>query len=776
MQPFVFAGGCPLQLSFRYASRAGGARKTAFDAFRRNATKAMPIDNTVLIAAAPSLSMSTPAIVSSNAVPRPLLQPGRNCWRLAHAGRFALLIDADAYFRAVRQAMLGARESIIILSWDIDRRTVMVPGGAGDGYPEALGDFLHALLEERPKLRVHVLNWDFAMLYALERELLPAYRTSWRRQRRMAFHMDDRHPIGASHHQKIVVVDDKVGFVGGLDITKCRWDTQEHAAENPLRVDADGKPYGPFHDVQAVVDGEAALALAELARQRWERATGQLPAAPGHGDHDPWPRDFTPDITDVEVAISRTEPAFEGKPGVYEVRQLYLDAIASARRHMFFENQYFTSDTLSNALGQRLASDDPPEIVVVSPRNQSGWLEQATMGALRARIHQRLKAADAQGRYRMMCPELPGLAPGCLNVHSKVFAIDDELFCVGSANMSNRSMAFDTECNLTLEAAAGEHGARVRAAIARMRGRLLGEHLGVAPDRVTEVMHAEGSLLRTIELLGRRRRLEAIDPAVTPEMALLAIDNAVFDPERPITPEELVAELLPSEARKPVPRRLIGLGLLALALGLLALAWRATPLGDMVNLASLIAAAEALKAMPLTPLIAVAAFALAGTLMVPVTLLIAVTGIVFGPGYGALYAIAGSTLSAALSYGLGWWAGRDIVRSLLGARINRLSRRIARRGILAVMVVRVLPVAPFVVINVVAGASHISLRDYLIGTVLGMTPGIVLTVTFVHHLAEAVRRPSLGTVMVLALVALLLIATALGLQKLFAAREGAWKN
>ncbi|MFL6714916.1 MAG: VTT domain-containing protein [Burkholderiaceae bacterium] len=720
--------------------------------------------------------MSTLASVSGNPAPRPLLQPGRNCWRLAHARRFALLIDADAYFRAVRQAMLGARDSIIILSWDIDRRTVMVPGGAGDGYPEALGDFLHALLEERPALRVHVLNWDFAMLYAVERELLPAYRSSWRRQRRLMFQMDDRHPVGASHHQKIVVVDDKVGFVGGLDITKCRWDTQEHAAGNPLRVDADGKPYGPFHDVQAMVDGEAAAALGELARQRWKRATGKSPAVPGCGGHDPWPEDVTPDVTDVEVAISRTEPAFQGVPGVYEVRQLYLDAIAAARRHLFFENQYFTSDTLCNALAQRLASDDAPEIVVVSPRNQSGWLEQATMGALRARIHQRLKAADARGRYRMLSPELPGLSEGCLNVHSKVFSMDDALFCVGSANMSNRSMAFDTECNLALEAAAGEQGARVRAAIARMRGRLLGEHLSAAPEAVTAAIHAEGGLLRAVERLGRQRRLAPLDPVVTPEMALLAVDNAVFDPERPITPDALLAELVPKEARGPVPRRMIGLAILALALGLLALAWRATPLGDVVNLANLVAAARALEAMPFTPLIAVAAFALAGALMVPVTLLIAVTGIVFGPAYGALYAIAGSTLSAALSYGLGWWAGRDTVRRLLGARVHRLSRRIARRGILAVTVVRVLPVAPFVVVNVVAGASHIRLRDFLIGTVLGMAPGIVLTVTFVHQLAEAVRRPSLGAVAVLAVVALLLIATALGLQKLFAAREGAWKN
>lgn len=707
--------------------------------------------------------------------PHPVLQPGRNCWRIEHSSRFALLIDADAYFRAVRAAILKARHSVFILSWDIDSRTVMAPDSNDDGYPPAIGDFLHAVLAERPQLRIHVLNWDFAMLYALERELLPAYRTSWRRQRGMAFHMDGRHPVGASHHQKVVVVDDSLAFVGGLDITKCRWDTPEHAPDNPLRCDADGNAYGPFHDVQAMVDGAAAAALGELARTRWMRATGRSPAPVTVAAHDTWPAAVEPDLVDVDVAISRTEPTFDGAAGVFEVRQLYLDAIASARHRLFFENQYFTSDTLCNALSVRLGAADAPEIMVISPKNQSGWLEQATMGALRARIHQRLKKADANGRYRMFCPQVPGLGDGCLNVHSKVFTVDDELFCVGSANMSNRSMAFDTECNLTLEAQAGAAGDRVRAAIARMRARLLGEHLGAAPETVMQAVREHG-LHRTVELLRSDRRLEVMDPAITPEMALLTVDNAVFDPERPIRPDELVAQFVPKDARKPVPQRLIGLGLLALVLGLLAVAWRATPLKDAVNLTSLVNLAEQLQSMPFTPVIAVVCFALAGSLLVPVILLIAVTGIVFGPFYGALYAIAGSVLSAAIAYGLGVWIGRETVRELLGARINRLSRRIAKRGILAVMVVRVLPVAPFMVVNVVAGASHIGLRDFLIGTLFGMTPGIVLTVTFSHHLAEAARRPTAGTIAVLVLVGLVLIAVALGLQKLFATREAAWKN
>jgi phospholipase D1/2 len=702
-----------------------------------------------------------------------LLEPGRNCWRIEHADRFGMLVDADAYFRAVRTAMRNARHSIFILSWDIDSRTCLVPEGSGDGYPELLGDFLRAIVSERPELHVHVLNWDFAMLYALEREWLPVYKLGWHTHKRMAFCMDGRHPIGASHHQKVVVIDDAVAFVGGLDLTRCRWDTPEHACHSPLRCDADGKPHDPFHDVQAIVDGDAARALGELARTRWERATARSPVALRDASHDPWPIGVVPDLTDIRVAIARTEPAFEDYPGVHEIRQLHIDAIAHARRHLFFENQYFTAGLIGNALAERLAEPDGPEVAVISPQTQSGWLEEATMGVLRVRLHHRLKQADRHDRYRLYCPVIPGLNRGCLNVHSKVFAMDDDLFSVGSANLSNRSMSSDTECNLVIEAQGSDaEKIRIRDAIARLRNRLLAEHLATSPERVAEEIRLRGSLHGAIAALRQPdRTLRLMDPTVAPELDALIPDQALFDPERPIDPDELVAQLVPKDARRPVPGRLIGLGVLAVMLALLAIAWRWTPLREWINLASLVDLGRGLEALPFTPLAVVASYVVAGMLMVPVMLLIAVTGIVFGPMEGALYAIFGTLLSAIAGYGLGHWLGRDTVRRLLGPRINRLSRRIAKRGILAMVVVRLLPIAPFTVVNVVAGASHLRFRDYLLGTLLGISPGIVLTVTFVHNLAEAVRNPSAGTVTMLAVIAVLLIGFAMLLQRLFAGKK-----
>jgi len=133
-----------------------------------------------------------------------------------------MLVDAQIYFRAVREAIRRARRCIFILSWDIDSRMCLVPEGAGDGYPEPLGDFLHAVVAERRDLHAYVLNWDFTMLYAMEREWLPAYHLGWRTHRRLHFLMDGRHPVGASHHQKVIVIDDALAFVGGLDLTRDR--------------------------------------------------------------------------------------------------------------------------------------------------------------------------------------------------------------------------------------------------------------------------------------------------------------------------------------------------------------------------------------------------------------------------------------------------------------------------------------------------------------------------------------------------------------------------
>ena len=702
-----------------------------------------------------------------------LFAPGRNCWRVERASQVAFLVDGEEYFGAVRAALAKAQHSFYILGWDTDSRMHLTPKGADDGLPEPLADFLNAIVGARRGVHGYVLSWDFAMLYSLEREWFPLYKLDWRTHRRLRFRLDDRIPAGASHHQKIVVVDDAVAFVSGYDLTRVRWDTSKHAEDDPCRVDHRGWKYAPFHDVGIVVGGDCARALGDLARERWRRATGKtLKASPASAAQDVWPTGVEPALTDVDVAIARTEPKFDGYSEVAEVRQLHLDAIAAARRTIFAENQYFTSRLITDAFEKRLREDDAPEIAVLSPFKQSGWLEISTMGVLRGRIHRRLRAADAKGRYRLYYPTLPWLdAKGeCLNIHSKVFVADDEFLMIGSANLADRSMGTDTECNLALEARGDR---RVEQAIAGLRERLLGEHLEREPAEVAETFRRTQSLHETISALNRdgQRGLKPIEPELDPNLDALVPDQQVLDPERPIDPDTLVADLVPKEdARGSVRTRLIIVAATVLTLTGLALAWRYTPLSAWLEPARLIELAEALQASPLAPLYVVLAYVAAGLVIFPLTVLIGVTAIVFGPFLGIVYALAGATLSGALTFAIGRHLDRQFVRGLAGRRLNDLSRRLGKRGLLTIVFARIVPVGPFTIVNIVAGVSQIRWRDFLLGTVIGLLPGITVASIFVDRVAAAIREPGIGTFALVAGVGVALIAIVLILRGKLAAR------
>ena len=701
--------------------------------------------------------------------PEGLLVPGRNCWRIDRAKRLAFLVDGADYFGALRKAIAKAKRSVFIIGWDIDSRIRLVPEGANDGLPEELGDFLNEVVKRERHLRMYVLTWDFAMVFAMDREWLPLYKLDWRTHRRLSFRLDDKHPPTASHHQKIVVIDDAVAFVGGLDLTHCRWDTSAHACDTPGRCDPEGKPYRPYHDVQAIVDAGPARALAELARDRWRRATGRNPRPlDEHPANDPWPEGVEPEITDVDVAVARTDPGYvTGKP-IEEIRHLYVDSIGAAKRSMYLENQYFSSSVVGSALAARLRTDDAPDILVVSRRTEEGWLEERTMGVLRSRLHKQLQAADKDNRYGLYYPHVPNLQmPNVLNVHSKVLIVDDELASVGSANFSNRSMGFDTECNIAIEARGDE---RIRAGIARLRNRLLGEHLGTEPAAVAEETARQGGrLVKVVEALRRpgERTLEPINPEVPDEIDALVPASAMVDPERPMDPDELVKDFVPAAERKPVASRVARVAVVFVALAALAAAWRWTPLSEWIAMDSLIGIARTIEASPVAPLAVLAAYVVAGLLVIPVTLLIIATGVVFGPLLGGVYALAGALLSAAVTYGIGRRLGRNAVRRLAGRRLNRITRRLARKGTMAIAVIRLIPVAPFSIVNAVIGASHIRIRDFLIGTAIGMAPGVAITVIFVDRVTAAVTDPGFGTFATVVGIAGLIAAAAAYINRRF---------
>jgi phospholipase D1/2 len=365
--------------------------------------------------------------------------------------------------------------------------------------------------------------------------------------KRLHFAVDGAHPTGSVHHQKIAVIDDAVAFCGGIDLTRDRWDTRAHQHHSRSRRTV-GRSYGPRHDVAAAVDDAAARALGEQARARWRTATEQK-LAPVDAKHATWPSKLEPTMRHVDVGIARTLPQLDRRREVREVESLNLAAIAAARHTIYLENQYLAARRLVDALAARLREDDGPEIVVVLPRRGMNRLERETMDGARHRLIQVLRAADDHRRLGVYWPVTDGGAP--IYVHSKVLVVDDRLLRVGSSNLNNRSMGFDSECDVAIEAHANSpHHDDLRRQVRLVRHQLVSEHLGVSVGEFERAMAQCRSFLKTIEALrGQGKTLRPLTERTVADEASPLAENDLMDPDH-----------VPQSLTRSVQRFIAGLG------------------------------------------------------------------------------------------------------------------------------------------------------------------------------------------------------------------------
>jgi len=197
----------------------------------------------------------------------------------------------------------------------------------------------------------------------------------------------------------------------------------------------------------------------------------------------------------------------------------------------------------------------------------------------------------------------------------------------------------------------------------------------------------------------------------------------------------------------------------------LAASWRWTPLREWVDLHAVTAAAVGLRANPLAPLIIVAAFLVASLILFPASLLIMGSAFVMGSTGGFIYSLIGCLLGAAVTYGLGQMLGHAALSRMAGSRIDRVNRNLAKHGILTMTAVRLLPIAPFTIVNMVAGASHIRFWDYILGTAMGLTPAILALTLFERQMETAVREPGSGGFLIFLLLGVVLFLCLLVLRR-----------
>ena len=458
-------------------------------------------------------------------------------WRYVKVDRAAILIDADNYFRAIQEAMLKARQRIFLIGWDFDTRIHLPKGrrwfkrGIKRTYPRRLGGFFTWLVRHRPTLEIRILKWSFGFFKFVLRGSMWMDLVRWSRHRRIDFKFDSAHPTGSSHHQKIAVLDGSLAVCGGIDMTVKRWDTREHIEHDKRRTLPRHGTYEPWHDASLMMEGEVADALSELGEERWVRAGGKPLPEIKPVTESLWPDDLDATFENVEIGIARTSPQYRDWDGVDEISNLFLEHIARARKFIYAESQYFASRSIAEAILKRVQEDDPPEIVIVHPANADGWLEQQAMDHSRAELVRTIQDADHKKRFSIWIP-YTGIT--AIYVHAKIMIVDDRIFRIGSANMNNRSMGLDSECDVFVDCNREGNG-HACDAIRQIRHSLLAEHCGLEEDDIPGLLERHGSMSAMIDHSiseGGRNLLRYHPPELNGVEETVA-ESGLLDPEEP---------------------------------------------------------------------------------------------------------------------------------------------------------------------------------------------------------------------------------------------------
>ena len=468
-----------------------------------------------------------------------------------------VLVDARAYYRELYRAAQKARRYIAITGWQFDSDVALM---RGEDLGEARGEvrllpMLDELCRANPELHVYVLAWDFSLLLAMEREWMQHLIFNWTTNERVRFRFDASSPLYGAHHQKLVVIDGAVAFTGGMDVCDCRWDDRDHPVRSKLRCDSGRDPHGPYHDVQAVLTGPVVDKLADLFEARWAHAGGGELRLPKLSRDDV---DFQPSLPAPPgpVALSRTfgKTLLPPQEAVQEVRALYLDAIASAERFIYIENQYFSSRAIYQALIKRMRATGRGQlqIMLVLPNQPEALREQLAMGIAQVRLLRLLEqvARETGHAFGVYCSAARDDAGKDVftYIHSKVMVVDDRFLTLGSANTTNRSMGLDSELNLSWEAQ--EDGDAVSRAIRRIRVSLMAEHAGLQGVETLRVLaRADGKLVDWLDGLAaagllrlRPHPMETVfdqNPLLKP----LEPEELIIDPEDSVLDESLFEAL-----------------------------------------------------------------------------------------------------------------------------------------------------------------------------------------------------------------------------------------
>jgi uncharacterized membrane protein YdjX (TVP38/TMEM64 family) len=482
-----------------------------------------------------------------------------------------------------------------------------------------------------------------------------------------------------------------------------------------------------------------------------------------------WPESVPVAFENKDVALALTYSKYKSFPATHQIEKSYLEIIRCAQDSIYIENQYLSSQVIVDALCERLKDSNGPEIVMILTRKAS-WAAESTMGIVRNRLLEKLREADRFNRFRCFYPSA-GEGPDEVQVyvHAKLLIADHRILTHGSANLSNRSMRVDSELNLILvEEQAG-------AFPQNLEEKLIAMHLDCAESKVHTALGESGSLIRTIEELNGsgKNRLCPLEAACDNDLERQIADSKLLDPDEPLSPLHNVWDVLEAQGelywkKKATSSYLKWIKVFAWVVAFLvsglavAQLWKSA-LGQEQATSLLASLQNSPSALPLVLLV----FVLGGILAVPINLLLIATALTFGAELAIGCGFAGSLISAAASFGLGHYLGKPLVRRIIGERLDTIIDSLRGRGVGSMVVIRLLPIAPFGLINLVAGVSGLRFRVFMLGSAIGMLPGIVAIVLATTHFKKAIEEPGWDHWLLFALLAGLILGLAFWIRKRF---------
>ncbi|MGZ3688101.1 MAG: phospholipase D-like domain-containing protein, partial [Bdellovibrionota bacterium] len=378
--------------------------------------------------------------------------------------------EAGPYYDRISELLEDAQHYAVLVGWQIDSRLPMKrPPRNGEREPriETLREKVIRLCEAKPDFQFFFLMWDHAYFYVLEREAWQG--RIWEDVHpRVHFIFDNRHPLGASHHEKVAIIDGKIGFCGGIDLCDDRWDSPNHFYFDPRRsLSWKSENHGPYHDLAVQVTGQVVGVIQAHVARRWGELSSipfpaPEPTGEVHGGH--------------RVYVSRTQAGVDagatGTPIVREIEFLYRDLIESAEHQILIEGQYYWSrqihDLLEAKIHRMRGRRDFKIIVVLADLKEAKSFTRHLAPYEHSLLERLEKAARISGIDLVIgtpvvsAPQGEPHPPKPVYIHSKLMVIDDRYLSIGSANFTSRALRIDTEVNLTLEANSEPERAHIR--------------------------------------------------------------------------------------------------------------------------------------------------------------------------------------------------------------------------------------------------------------------------------------------------------------------------